>query len=461
MALVLVYWVLSMPPWGDDWIFIGRAQNLSEGWQTALERILHWSPRPASEFTIFTMVPVAIQSGVPPIRLTQPLIASAYLEMIAIGAWPLALRFIRRTSYSYSLWAALLAWLTWLLTLHCSSNELLAWGAGSAAYLPAMGALVSAGCLLLQPMSRNKRDNASVIATLQLFIGALFWEGLITTFIALPLIVRRTRRWILVYCGSIFLWLMASMPALTHRWHTAEVSNSGISGDLSLLFKGIVNAANSSLEINGLLSALVLCFSAMLVSVERRVSSKSRSATSLFKAGLAAFATAMFLSIGLTQKYGSLDFQLRYVLVVSSLLCVSICMFTASFLGMAYQPAEVRKSIKLSVAVAWSLCCLIALGFSPQSSLLMDYARKGLLPEPPTYVATSINKHGIIYFNSQSSIGDGLSHELPIGTWTSESIDTEVKEEAFGSKFKFKVLKGIIKSYKLEKISVYQAGKDI
>jgi hypothetical protein len=440
---VLLRTALTLP-WADDWIFIGRASSVAQGWQVALQRLQTWSPRPLSEFTIFTVLPLAQTLEVLPERLVQPLLLVSHLQALLILYWPLLLAPVRRSGYARLVTTVTLGGLVWLLCLQVDLHNLLFWGAASAAYVPAMAGWLSACCLIVLQFQLRRAGLVELILV-QLLLATLACEVALLPLLLLPLAVyrgRHSRHFVLAHMLSFSLMCAVIVPVFLQR---ASVAGSMGSTPIRQGLPDLFGAWLQLLSWHDWRSWSVLALAGLLVLRSRH------SNQWLLACVLLAVAAAEMLFFVLPSGI-SFD-QTRYGLLVLLFLVSGGLLLIVSALAVVLPPS-VRQQMRFLPDAVFSLGWLVLLLGSSQLAQWRGYAAQSPDLSPPRLVHRLNGGQASLRLGADPDPvpGRSISATLPAGVWTREQLRQLIAASPPGQRYPYKVLNGVLTAYRLDRI---------
>lgn len=441
-------------PWADDWIFIGRASSIAEGWQVALQRLHTWSPRPLSELTVFTVLPAAQMLHWPPDRMVQPLLLVSHLQALAIMYWPLLLAPIRRLGYTRLVSTVAVVTLVWLFSFKVDLHNLLFWGAAAAAYVPAMAGWLSAGCLIVLRRQLASAGLAELIV-LQLVLSALACEVALLPLLVLPLSFygsRVSRRFVVAHLLSFGLLCGLIVPVFQRRaLVAAAIEQVGQASSFSAT-QSLVQLYQTALQLGSWLdwrSWLVLVVAAAWIASSRRAQQ--------WRLGCALLAVAVGDGLFFILQSGIGFDQIRYGLLVLLFLAPGGLLLIVAAID-ALTPWRWRQWPPSLLEAAFSLSCLLLFLGSRQVVQWRGYGSMPLDFSPPQL----LRHHGaggpvvklVSYQNPMP--GRAISQSLPAGRWSQTRLRALIAKLQPGQRYPYKVLYGVLKAYRLESIEVVQ-----
>jgi len=440
---VLLRTALTLP-WSDDWIFIGRASSIVEGWEVALQRLQTWSPRPLSELTIFTVLPLAQTLDVAPERLIQPLLLVSDLQALLIIYWPVLLAPIRLSAYVRLVTTVSLCGLTWLFCLQADLHNLFFWGAASAAYIPALAGWLSACCLIVLQYQLRRAGLAELIVV-QLMLATLACELALLPLLLLPLALYRSlqsRRFVFAHMLSFSCACAVILPVFLQRLSAAASMASPQSRqDLSALFAACLEL----LSWVDWRSWSVLALGGLLILRSRRSRHWSLSCALL--------AVALVMMLFFVLQSGISFDQTRYGLLVLAFLVPGGLLLTVAVLDVVLPPF-VRPWVRFLPDVAFGVAWFVLLLGSSQLAQWRSYADRSPDLSPPRLLQGLDGGQASLLLGADPELipGRSISASLPQGSWTRAQLRQRIAASPPGQRYPYKVLYGVLSAYHLERI---------
>jgi hypothetical protein len=481
LLLVLLAGAYAASPLTDDWIFIGRSETLPEAISATLQRLRNWSPRPASESTIFGSLFAARVLGLPADDMILPLLIVSTLQATLLVLWPHGLRPMRAAGYLPLILALSCVLLTAALLHPQQVREVLFWGAGAAAYLPTLAAWLSALCCLYL-WGLCGRRLFFMVALLQCLLAGLFLEAAITAALVIPgtaLLVLTglqgqlgepsERRRIAPLAGSLLVvsagLLIMALPALLRRY-TFESHSSDLSHWEAIwwasqwpLNQGVVLFQRHGAELvvlSLLVATLLLSQTTQPPQADGAVRRLPRPV--LASCGLAAIAQLGVIRYGLATTFGQQQFYLQRYEVISVFLLVLGTGFLLASVLSGWSEISNRIVVRRDWIQLLVLCTLvIALISSPETRhLLADSVEKGRgLKALPIRIAPD-GRSGQYDVRCRRH---AYAPNLPEGVWTRADLDVAIEAaRRHGRPYELKILRGILSGYQLDRLTVFSTG---
>ena len=461
-------------PWLDDWIFIGRSETLAEAFRTALDRLIQWSPRPGSEPTIFGSLYLARKLGLAGNDLTIPLLFISYLQALGLAMWPSLLKRFRAVGYlplSVSLCCVLMAA---ALIQHRHTQEVLFWGAGSAAYLPTLAAWFSGLCCLsLWGVTRERLF--FWVAVLQCFFGGLFWEVGITASLFLPgvpllLLSGLDGQWQTATGRRNLVPLLAPLlvssltlstiliPGLIKRFvhETGGQSLSRWDALLRSLRWPIAQAWSLLLHQTFFLIPLIFVLAGLMVSQVKVEAywpaAISRQRRALLVCGVSALWESVVLRYFLITSFGAQEVYGQRHEVAALFLLI----FGFSLLLAAAAPTDSTSWLRdrkawLSLSVL-SMLSVVMIASPSVHDIVAEAVQKARGLQELPIVMGSDARQGTYELGCSSH---GYAKDMPPGEWTRSKLIDRIKSGRRGYRpYDYKILKGILSGHHLERLTV-------
>ena len=473
ISLILWAGYLAATPWADDWIFIGRSASLADAIGSTLTRLINWSPRPASEPTIFGSLYLARKLGLAPESFIAPLLFASYLQSLSLLLWPALLKRCRQLGYLSLALSIACVFMAVAMTHHLQTREVLFWGAGSAAYLPTLAAWISTLCILYLWVVTRERLCFSV-AVLQSFFGGLFWEvgifGVIlmpgTTLLLVYLFDQKSPgasvpRNYFPLLASVLLpfagLVLVSLPALLKRHQQDAASgNPLLFGKLLLALQWPwVRAANLFAHHVLFVAPIVLLLALLLLS-QLRFSNSALPGSRLQRqallcCGLSALLVAVAIRFCLASAFGmQMVHHQRHEVAPTVLLLLGL-----SFLLAAALPSNIMAWLagqSLWIAFASMAVIVAALVSSASVHDILGEAMVTATGRRPLPIVISAAAHDGSYDLACRRNAYALS--LPAGEWTAARIQAAIQAEASAQDvYQLKIMHGILSGYGLDRLT--------
>ena len=474
VSLILFAGFYTATPWLDDWIFIGRSESLADAFRTTLDRLIQWSPRPGSEPTIFGSLYLARKLGLAGHDLTIPLLFISYLQALALALWPSMLKRFRALGYltlSVSLTCVLMAA---ALIQYRHTQEVLFWGAGSAAYLPTLAAWFSGiCCLYLWGVTRERLF--FWVAVLQCFFGGLFWEVGITASLFLPgvpllllsgldgqLRTASGRRNLIPLLAPLLVSSLTLstllIPGLIKRF-AHETGGQSLSRWDALLWslQWPIAQAGSLLQQHAFfLVPLVAVLAGLLVSQVKVdaywPAAMPRQRRALLVCGVSCLWESVVLRYFLITSFGRLEvYGQRHEVAALFLLIFGISLLLAAAVpaGLSAWLRDRKAWLSLSLL---SMLSVVLIASPSVHDIVAEAVQKARGLQELPIVMGSDSRQGTY---ALSCSPHAYAKDLPLGEWTRSGLIDGIQSGSKGYRpYEFKILKGILSGHHLERLTV-------